>query len=267
MTRPRPEPSRPLRARPPGVCQTAGIAAIAAIATALFAAFAIVSVSNAAQADEGERVTGRAIDTDTGEGIADAWVFEAIPRRRAASDVRRFSDVRVARTDRDGRFSFPPRDTSFLARLFFWRARVPARYDFYHPNYGLVWGREARGDDIEIRASLRDSHLRLADAKALCTGSPSGRDGSDRVDEGASVDPLREAIRADVCPPRDPSRYEDGSPRAAGPVDSFGRRTGRWTFYRRDGSVSAEGSYQDGGAVGEWVFHPGRASDFRPSPN
>lgn len=187
-------------------------------------------------------VSGTARDANTGEPIVGAWIFQSVPSRQWTADVRRFARVAIARTDARGRFRFPDDARSLLARALPFVDETPARYHFYHPSYGLVWGREASRGGLRIEARLRDAHLRQRDALLLCTGE--------------ERDALRRTVRDVACPPNDPSRFPDGSPRATGPVDERGRRTGAWTFYRADGSRIATGTYQAGGAVGEWEFYP-----------
>ena len=191
-----------------------------------------------------EAVSGQAVDLDTGQPIAGAWIFEAVARGSRAADVRHFASVRVARADDAGRFAFTPRPRSWFSLL---RPEPEKRYHFYHPNYGLLWGRAAKAGRVQIRASLRESHLRQADAAQLCPNR------NER-------DPLREKIHRLACPPADPLSYPDGTPRAVGPYDERARRIGHWTFFRSDGSVVAQGHYDAGAAIGEWSFYP-------PSPH
>lgn len=190
-----------------------------------------------AAATEGDGATGRVVDAQTGEAIVGAAVFEALPAERRAADVRRFDDVRVTESDAAGRFRFPPRNDGWLAALF--SSRRAPRYHVYHESYGLVWGREAAG---RIELSLRDAHLRSADAGRLC--------------RSREEDVLHVTVRARHCPPARPELFPDGRPRATGALDARGRRTGPWRFLREDGSLRARGHYVDGAAAGDWVFPP-----------
>ncbi len=200
------------------------------------------AVSNAA-------ILGIAVDRDTGEPIAHAHIFEVIPGEAPRADIRKFDAVRSRQTDNDGTFRFDAESPSMAKRFGNWLSPPrEARFHFYHPTYGLIWGRESKGGQVRIEATLRDAHLRQADATGLCLAR--------RV-----ADELREIIREIACPPATPERYENGLSRAEGPTDSKGRRSGQWIFRREDGSIAAIGQYKLGGAVGEWGFHPNPSSD------
>ena len=199
-------------------------------------AAALLLAASPALADD-PSASGTVLDSRTGEAIVGAWVFEAVPGERRGSDVRRFERVRETRTDERGRFHFAPETRGWVARLF--SHATPPRYHVYHERYGLVWGREGAG---RIELSLRDAHLRSADASQLCGTQES--------------DALHARVRARHCPPAQPDRFADGRPRATGAVDDRGRRSGPWRFFREDGSLLAEGQYVAGAASGRWVFHP-----------
>ncbi|MEZ4289647.1 MAG: hypothetical protein R3E53_03550 [Myxococcota bacterium] len=188
-------------------------------------------------ADSGGAVRGHFRDADTGEPIAGAMVFEVSTRGAGGADLLRIARLRTARTDADGRFDFPP--SAAMPGL---TPRYGPRYDAWHASYGLIRGREASEGTVELRASLRDAHLRQADAAALCAVR-------DR-------DELTRRIAELACPPARPDLLADRTPRARGALDAQGRRDGDWVFLREDGSVIAEGRYEAGAAIGTWRFHP-----------
>ncbi len=183
-----------------------------------------------------DRVLGTARDANTNEPIVGAWIFQVEGRPASGADVARIDRVEMTKTDSDGRFEFGrPSRTSFFGRS------DPPRYVFYHPSYGLVRARASEdGRHVRFRPSLRDAHLRKADAIFYCTAP--------------RRDPMARKLFELACPPATADRFPNGRPRAEGPVDERGRRHGRWTFYREDGSVIARGEYRAGAAVGNWLF-------------
>ena len=188
-------------------------------------------------------VSGIAADADTGEPIAGSYMFEVIPGEAQRADILNFSGVRSRRTNAAGAFQFQADPPSITGRMWNWLSPPRTRrFHFYHPNYGLIWGREEKDGQVRIEASLRDAHRRQADAAELC--------GARRA-----AGELRETIRGIVCPPKTPERYANGEPCAEGPLDSKGRRKGQWIFRKEDGSIAAIGQYESGTAVGEWRFH------------
>lgn len=241
LRRPHPRPVDP-RARP-----VRSRAHRLALVVVLVSALAACSADGPASA--GGRVVGSARDADTGEAIAEAWIFEVHRDPGSGADVLRVDRMRTARTDDRGAFSFEAESPGLgLGR------RYAPIYHFFHPSYGLLRVRvdDARGR-VEIRPSLRDAHLRLADAFAFC------RAGDD--------DPLAKAMRALACPPARVERFPDGAPRATGPRDARGRRDGEWTFFRDDGSVIAHGHYRAGAATGRWTFEPPAANATIEAPD
>ena len=180
--------------------------------------------------------TGSARDADTNEPIEGAWIFEVERAKASGADVLRVKSARMTRSAADGSFRF---DAPSGLRLF--GPDYPAQYLFYHPSYGLLRARaEKNPHEVRLRPSLRDAHLRQADAIAFCTNP-------------ARDDMARKMIEL-ACPPDLPGRFTNGQPRAQGAVDDRDRRTGLWTFFRADGSVVARGEYRMGAAVGDWRF-------------
>ena len=212
--------------------------------TSLINVCACASDSAKKETNSSGAVGGRALDADTGEPIPNAWIFEAIPRETRGADVRRVSSARWTQTDNEGRYTFEKAKTSALGALI--KAPAP-RYHFYHPSYGLVRGREANETATIIRASLRDSHLRLADLLATTNCTSAQQD---------SRDPMALQLAKLVCPPGITDRYPNGNERARGPLDDQERRHGDWEFFREDGSLQARGSYAAGAAIEPWVFLP-----------
>jgi hypothetical protein len=187
-------------------------------------------------------VGGSVVDEDTGEPIAGALVVEWWKGRGRLGAPAPAVHARFATSDAAGRFVLaggltPPR---------LWLAHVHGPvHGFVHPSYGLETAspRELPGesDALLLQGSLRRSHLRLAALREYCTG---------RHDEEAGA----ERIVAAACPLEAHAAWPTGVPRAEGPRDERGRRTGTWTFRRADGSVAARGAYRAGGALGDWSF-------------
>jgi len=196
------------------------------------------------QAIAGDSISGSALDADTNEPIVGAWVFEALRDPGHGADVFRVESAEITRTDADGRFSFDGRRSLF-------GERYPPLYQLYHPSYGLIRGRaDGEARTVDFRASLRDSHLRRADATAFCNA---------RADDAMTA-----KMKSIACPPVRALRFEDGSPTATGALDEKGRRVGEWTFFREDGSTIARGYYAAGAATGTWHFEPPAADDDVP---
>jgi len=196
------------------------------------------------QAQAETAIVGSVRDADTDEPIVGAWIFETERQTHSGADVARVGRARATRSDADGRFSFA-RSADGLWNFLFGR-RPQRRYVFYDPGYGLV--RVRVGDDgrtVTVRPSLRDAHLRQADAVMFCNQT--------REDE------MSRTLREVACPPSRVKNFPDGSPRAVGAVDERGRRDGPWTFFRADGSVIARGEYRGGGAIGKWHFERKRS--------
>ncbi len=204
-----------------------------------------ISLVSGAEAEVGDSIVGSVRDADTDEPIEGAWIFETERRTRSGADVARVAGSRATRSDAAGRFSFEHSAEGFWSFLF--RRRPERRYVFYDPSYGLMRVRAGNdGQTVKMRPSLRDAHLRQADALAFCN----------RTDE----DEMSRTMRELACPPSRAERFQDGSPRATGDVDEQGRRDGPWTFFRADGSVIARGVYRAGGAVGVWHFEPANST-------
>lgn len=114
-------------------------------------------------------VSGIAADADTGEPIAGSHIFEVIPGKAQRADILNFSGVRSRRTNAEGVFQFQADPPSITGRMWNWLSPPRTRrFHFYHPNYGLIWGREEKDGQVRIEASLRDAHRRQADAAELC---------------------------------------------------------------------------------------------------
>jgi hypothetical protein len=216
----------------------------APVVATLLATLALSCSADGAAHAEAE-IVGSARDADTDEPIAGAWIFEVHREPGLGADVLHVDHVRTTRTDAEGRFTFEAERSGLgLGR------RYAPIYHFFHPSYGLLKSRATdEGRRVSFRPSLRDAHLRLADATAFC------RD--------PAVDAMAEKMRKLACPPARTARFADGRPRARGPLDDRGRRDGEWTFFREDGSVIARGHYRAGAAVGRWTFEapaepPGR---------
>lgn len=189
-------------------------------------------------------VEGMARDSDTGEPIERAWIFEAVPVGTVGADLERIASIQTERSDDEGRFRFEPRPE---AKGLSMKRTYPPRYHFYHPSYGLVRGREAKGEPVEFTVSLRNAHLRQRDAAAYC--SPAKR-------QAEAANGMALKLVELGCPPADPSSFSNGQARATGPTDDRGRRNGAWTFYRKDKSIIAKGTYAAGAAVDPWAFYP-----------
>lgn len=183
-------------------------------------------------------IGGTAVDANTGEPIADALIFQVVPAGRSGADVGRIASSRSTRSGAQGQFEFDSASPGFTLG-----SSYPPRYHFYHPSYGLLRGGEARGGRVRFEASLRDAHLRQADATGLCV----------KAQQSDANEMVRE-IAALACPPASPERFSNGQARATGDVDDRGRRIGAWRFFRSDGSVIARGTYRAGAAIDPWSF-------------
>lgn len=207
---------------------------------AIFSLALCMSCAPALHATADDTIIGSARDADTDEPIAGAWIFETQRRTSSGADVARVARARISQSDAEGRFSFDKVSDGFWG-FSFGRRRKP-RYEFYHPSYGLVRVRVGSdGRSVTLRPSLRDAHLRQADAAAFCNQN--------------AADEMSKKMREIACPASRAANFGDGSPRATGAVDERGRREGPWTFFREDGSVIAQGDYRSGGAIGRWRFY------------
>ena len=196
----------------------------------------LLACASGPRAIAADTVSGTALDANTNEPIVGAWVFQTEGRPATGADVSRIERVSMTRTDETGHFRFdaPGRWLPF-------GRSDPPHYLLYHPSYGLIRARaSADGRSVRFRPSLRDAHLRQADATFYCNAP--------------RRDAMAEKLFALACPPGIADHYADGTPRARGRRDERGRRDGTWTFYREDGSVIARGEYRAGAAVGEWRF-------------
>lgn len=208
-----------------------------------------------------EQASGRVVDEDTGEPIPDATVIEWYRGAGRFGGPQPSYHARFATTDRDGRFVFE-RQIASSPRMWLLETYGPL-YGFYHPSYGLETetprrvsvgeadARDARsspeapassGGSLLLEGSLRRSHLRLDALRPWCAGR--------HADDAASP-----RLREIACPLERHAHWPSGVPRAEGPYDARGRRTGEWTFRYGSGRVAARGSYAAGGAVGDWDFY------------
>ena len=201
-----------------------------------------IACGSGPRASAEDRVAGTALDANTKEPIVGAWIFQVEGHGASGADVPRIDRVEMTRTDAEGRFAFERRSGPRFFGHFFGRSDDP-RYVFYHPSYGLVRAHASPdGRQVRFRPSLRDAHLRQADATLSCTAP--------------RRDALARKLSQLACPPGVADRFPNGRPRAEGPLDEHGRRTGSWIFHREDGSVIARGEYRAGAAVGAWQFEP-----------
>lgn len=203
-----------------------------------------------------EAASGRVVDEDTGEPIPEATVIEWYQGAGRFGGPQPSYHARFARTDDEGRFSFE-REIAPSLRMWALETYGP-RYGFYHPSYGLESetprrvssgsgtrdeeaGR-AHAEALRLEGSLRRAHLRLDALQPYCAG---------RREDDAAAEHLREI----ACPLEAHATWPSGVPRAEGPRDARGRRTGEWTFRYASGRVAARGSFRAGGAVGDWEFY------------
>lgn len=127
---------------------------------------------------------GRVVDGDTRAPIAEVRVVELWRAGRALSDVAATRHVRLATTDREGRFALPA-ETSAGAL----RGGAAPSYVLVHPSYGLV-----RAGEREPIEGVLDFEMSRADVTAqqsltaLCESRP--REDWERE------------IAAEVCPDR-----------------------------------------------------------------
>lgn len=127
----------------------------------------LTALSLAALAGCASAVEGRLVDRDTGRPITGAEVLQ-VYRSGVAGEETQILHARWAETDREGRFTFPAGLTN--PRAWIVQAYGP-RYDFHHPDYGLVRGPTTESASVELEGSLSDARQRRMDLEALCHSS------------------------------------------------------------------------------------------------
>jgi hypothetical protein len=131
-------------------------------------------------------VEGRVTDRDDRAPIAGA---EIVQFHRGAGTLGAEPDVlhaRWTRTDGQGRFAFAA-ELVPSARMWLLETYGP-RYDFYHPDYGLVRGPTTDAAHVTLEGSLDQAEQRRMDLQVFCAS--------------ADDDPGSRHLREVACPAR-----------------------------------------------------------------
>ena len=112
-------------------------------------------------------VEGRLIDRESGEPIAGAEIFQIYRGAGAPGADPRVYSSRWTQTDARGHFVFGS-EVSFSARMWILRTYGP-RYDFYHPEYGLVRGPTTEEAEVVLQGSLEQVEQRRMDLQVFCS--------------------------------------------------------------------------------------------------
>lgn len=117
--------------------------------------------------------SGRVVDADSGEPVAEALVLEWYRGGGVSDAARPVYHSRWTWTGADGRFELPRR-ASPSPRMWLLRTYGPS-YDFYHPRYGLVRGPTAPDGEVVLRGHRAQAEARRADLAPFCRGEREGR--------------------------------------------------------------------------------------------
>lgn len=133
-------------------------------------------------------VDGRLVDRDSREPIAGAQIFQVYRGAGAPGADPRVYGSRWTQTDARGHFVFGS-EISPSARMWFLKTYGP-RYDFYHPQYGLVRGPTTEAAEVVLEGSLDQAEQRLMDLQVFCHSS-------------TADDPASRRLRGIACPRSD----------------------------------------------------------------
>jgi hypothetical protein len=114
-------------------------------------------------------VDGRLVDRESREPIAGAEVFQVYFGAGAPGADPRVYTSRWTQTDARGQFAFGS-EISPSARMWILKTYGP-RYDFYHPEYGLVRGPTTETAEVVLEGSLEQAEQRRMDLRVLCSSS------------------------------------------------------------------------------------------------
>lgn len=113
-------------------------------------------------------VEGMVADLESGEPIPGAEVFEWHRGAGLPGASQPVYHVRWTTTDTDGRFAFSEK-LAPSPRM--WALRTyDAKYDFFHPSYGLQRGGKADHGAMTLRGSLTRAAQSLRDVAPYCRG-------------------------------------------------------------------------------------------------
>lgn len=134
-------------------------------------------------------VEGRLIDRQSREPIAGAHVFQVYRGAGAPGGEPKVYHARWTQTDARGSFVFAS-EVAPSARMWILKTYGP-RYDFYHPEYGLVRGPATEEPEVVLEGSLDQAEQRRMDLQVFCSST--------------ADDPESRRLRAIACPrsPRD----------------------------------------------------------------
>ncbi len=111
-------------------------------------------------------VAGRLIDRESRQPIAGALIFQAYRGAGAPGADPRVYHSRWTQTDAGGHFAFVA-EIAPSARIWILKTYGP-RYDFYHPDYGLVRGPTTDDAEVVLEGSLDQAEQRRMDLQVFC---------------------------------------------------------------------------------------------------
>jgi hypothetical protein len=114
-------------------------------------------------------VEGRLIDQESREPIAGAQIFQVYRGGGAPGTDPRAYYSRWTQTDARGRFVFVS-EIAPSARMWLLKTYGP-RYDFYHPEYGLVRGPTTDEAEVVLEGSLDQAEQRRMDLQVFCSST------------------------------------------------------------------------------------------------
>jgi hypothetical protein len=114
-------------------------------------------------------VEGRLIDRESRGPIAGAEIFQVYRGAGAPGSDPRVYYARWTQTDARGHFAFVS-EIAPSARMWILKTYGP-RYDFYHPEYGLVRGPTTEEAEVVLEGSLDQAEQRLMDLQVFCSST------------------------------------------------------------------------------------------------
>jgi len=132
-------------------------------------------------------VDGQLIDRDSQQPIAGAEIFQVYRGGGAPGSDPTVYSSRWTQTDALGSFHFASQIAP-SARMWVLRTYGP-RYDFYHPEYGLVRGPTTDEAEVTLEASRDQAEQRRMDLQVFCNST--------------ADDPGSRRLRDIACPTRE----------------------------------------------------------------
>lgn len=129
-------------------------------------------------------VEGRLIERESREPIAGAHVFQVYHGAGVPGADPRVYSSRWTQTDARGHFVFGS-EISLSARMWILKTYGP-RYDFYHPEYGLVRGPTTGDAEVLLEGSIEQAEQRRMDPQVFCSST--------------ADDPASRRLREIACP-------------------------------------------------------------------